>query len=983
MTNRILILLCWILVLSLGGCTGLRDGRPRTEAHDYYTLTWSSPGRDETDNMPMGNGRFAANVWVVEDGDLMFYLAHQEAHSELQSLLKLGRLRVHLDPNPFAKGKPFRQTMNMRQGSIDIEAGDPAAPVRLTLLIDKEADVLYVTGTSARPVAATVTLENWRTQRRDTTAATSQWEPNKPNLYCRIGCPPGKTDYWESADVFPECSTGLLWYHRNAYSAVPVHIREQHLQGIANLVPDPLKDNTFGALVTGAGMVKKDALTLATEAPCRTIDLRVAALVQQTATAEEWLAGVERRSHDSVAPAVARQRTARWWNEFCERSWVIVDEGDAAAASVAPIPKNRYPLRFGADVQGGNALPAMLAGGVVYDRPLAAAEIARLANQKPTEPPAIPQGLLFAQAGGAAKPLLARQTLQTEGIATLAPGWLEAAPAPQLDGSLTCAGWFQLRPGTPNAARFFDKGQPGGIDGYSLMFYDQRLRLALGPREHVWSVPDRLILPGSWHHVALTLDARTGAATLYLDGQQASPAPSTSAPGAPSAITQRYLCSRIAQAMDAGSSFPVHFQGGLHTVDPIYTYWHGYRHTPADNLNPDYRYFGPGYWWQNTREMYWPCAAAGDYDQLPAFFDFFLSKTRLFEERARLYYGAKGVYVNECVAVFGLPGMAEFGWDSQDYSEPYTRTIQQQCLELAALMFEYYDHTQDRAFLREKLIPWATKSLEYYDTRFGRDEKGRLRITPTHAVETYWTDVVNDMPSVAGLHYVTRRLLALPENEAPAETRAYWQRVQAILPDLPKRTVDGQTMPDNAQSYKPARTNFEAPDLYSVHPFPIYGLGRTEHNIEEAREAWRHMPNPTLACWYQTGIFAARLGLAAEAARDVSARSAPNQTQRNAQTQKPVRYPGYMDTPHDYPPDFDAAAMQRLTLQAMLLQDGPNHEIFLFPAWPKEWDVDFKLHASANTTVKCRLKQGKIVELDVVPASRKQDVVILNQEIAP
>ena len=52
--------------------------------------------------------------------------------------------------------------------------------------------------------------------------------------------------------------------------------------------------------------------------------------------------------------------------------------------------------------------------------------------------------------------------------------------------------------------------------------------------------------------------------------------------------------------------------------------------------------------------------------------------------------------------------------------------------------------------------------LRYYDTRFQRDANGKLVISPTQAVETYWYDVVNDTPSVAGLHDVLDRLLAIP-----------------------------------------------------------------------------------------------------------------------------------------------------------------------------------------------------------------------------
>jgi hypothetical protein len=58
----------------------------------------------------------------------------------------------------------------------------------------------------------------------------------------------------------------------------------------------------------------------------------------------------------------------------------------------------------------------------------------------------------------------------------------------------------------------------------------------------------------------------------------------------------------------------------------------------------------------------------------------------------------------------------------------------------------------------------------------------------------------------------------------------------------------------------------------------------------------------------------------------------------------------------------------------MLLQtDGKK--IFLFPAWPKTWNVQFKLHAPYDTVVEGVVKDGKVQSLQVTPASRKNDVV--------
>jgi hypothetical protein len=57
----------------------------------------------------------------------------------------------------------------------------------------------------------------------------------------------------------------------------------------------------------------------------------------------------------------------------------------------------------------------------------------------------------------------------------------------------------------------------------------------------------------------------------------------------------------------------------------------------------------------------------------------------------------------------------------------------------------------------------------------------------------------------------------------------------------------------------------------------------------------------------------------------------------------------------------------------MLLQ-SVGEKILLLPAWPKDWDVSFKLHASRQTTVEATVHGGKVTGLKVVPASRQKDV---------
>jgi hypothetical protein len=61
-------------------------------------------------------------------------------------------------------------------------------------------------------------------------------------------------------------------------------------------------------------------------------------------------------------------------------------------------------------------------------------------------------------------------------------------------------------------------------------------------------------------------------------------------------------------------------------------------------------------------------------------------------------------------------------------------------------------------------------------------------------------------------------------------------------------------------------------------------------------------------------------------------------------------------------------------LQQMIMQtDGKK--ILLLPAWPKEWEGDFKLNAPYMTTVQGTISHGKIINLIVTPKERAADII--------
>ena len=99
----------WLALVSLAviNCYGQQS----TSWIDEYNVVWDSPSQNPYESMPIGNGDIGLNVWIEEAGDLLFYISKTDSWSENNRLLKLGRIRVKLTPNPFREGLPFCQEL--------------------------------------------------------------------------------------------------------------------------------------------------------------------------------------------------------------------------------------------------------------------------------------------------------------------------------------------------------------------------------------------------------------------------------------------------------------------------------------------------------------------------------------------------------------------------------------------------------------------------------------------------------------------------------------------------------------------------------------------------------------------------------------------------------------------------------------------------------------------------------------------------------
>ena len=739
-----------LLGLAIIGVVGL-GSLQGADPMDHYNVVWQTPSESDRDSMPIGNGDIGINLWVEPSGDLLFYMSKTDSWGDNGRLLKLGRVRVKLSPNPFAGGQPFEQTLRLRQGEIRIVGGQGDAAVSVTVWVDAHHPVIYIDAESKSKFETEVHFETWReegykledTQISDLYDVIPESDGDIPNPYETIMYPdvivPGETDR-------------VIWYHHNVKSGWPVVMKHQGLGAAMAEHTDPLLGRTFGGAIWGQGMVSASDRLIKSAKAVKKLRVSIVAMTSHPSTPALWTRELDEtiKRIDKLQHGQARRAHRNWWDDFWQRSWVRIS-GNEAAETVS--------------------------------------------------------------------------------------------------------------------------------SGY---------------------------------------------------------------------VLQRYM-----HACGGRGAQPIKFNGSIFT-------------TPYHD-DPDWRQWGPGFWWQNQRLIYWSMIAAGDYDLIQPFFEMYWDILPLCKARTRTYFGHGGAHYPECLYFWGTTYSGDYGWDREgkhvsDSADPYVQYEWQGGLELLAMMLDYYANTKDRTFLKERLLPMADEILTFYDKHYKRQANGRLRIWPAQALETWW-ECTGPMPEIAGLKFVMGKLLDLPNNRTSRAQRRFWKRLLAEVPAVPTRQEEGRTILAPAQEFERER-NVENPELYAIFPYRLYGTGKD--GLEMARQTFAHRRHVEGNRGHdQDDFHAAYLGLGELAGEMV--------TRRLGTEYLRARFPTFW-LGYDWIPDHCHGGGGTIAVQAMLMQ-CEDKKILLLPAWPKDWDVDFKLNAPDKTTIKGSYKNGKL-KYEVKPRSRRKDVVV-------
>jgi len=446
-------------------------------------------------------------------------------------------------------------------------------------------------------------------------------------------------------------------------------------------------------------------------------------------------------------------------------------------------------------------------------------------------------------------------------------------------------------------------------------------------------------------------------------------------------VGRNYQLFRYMLACNRDGEFPLLFNGGIFTTDnngrikgnnndelPTFE---------GEPITPDFRrWMGCYFMSQNQRWLGWPAVANGDADLLSPTTRFYRDRAGVAAARAR-GNGAGGHVYTEPLDVWGLCPVAprpDGLCGAQHLTYHFSMGLENAWMNLQG-------HDTMGTPLEDDLS-WLAGTVYFYDDfyraetkkRTGKElgEDGKLVIYPGNGLE-FAGDATDAVDCVSGLHAVTEGLLRY--SKLPAADRRRLEQIRDVLPALPVGRRQGVMSVLPARRWTVDYNKWEPIEMYAAWPYRRVGITRPD-TLQLARDTWETVPADRARLCKQDYSWMANLANMAALAWPEKAKE--RAIYKLANTAAPqVRFPAFFGPGHDWLPDHNWGGAGLVGVQEMILapEPGPAGKLHLFPAWPREWDVDFKLHAPGQTLVEGVLKGGRLTALKVTPASRGKDIV--------
>jgi hypothetical protein len=279
---------------------------------DAYNILFSQQAVNAGECMPVGGHDVGCNVWV-ENNVMYLYIAQTGAFDELGNMVKAGRIRIDLLPNPFED--EFSQELKLHEGFVEVRGRSSEVRTTLRVWADTARSAVHVDIDSSTEHSIRVEYQNWRT----------------------------RENAFKTPDVVKGKDNEVLFFHKNPdANSFQKELRKEGLEREEKDFPDVQKGLIFGGKLIAEGMkyaglvegsyaylpYEGFVLEKKTKKQHIGIFLRVAHDVNENDWEECLSASIK------AIPGIdeARAASVEWWNDFWKRSYIAFgktgDEND-------------------------------------------------------------------------------------------------------------------------------------------------------------------------------------------------------------------------------------------------------------------------------------------------------------------------------------------------------------------------------------------------------------------------------------------------------------------------------------------------------------------------------------------------------------------------------------------------------------------------------------------------------------------------------
>ena len=250
----------------------------------------------------------------------------------------------------------------------------------------------------------------------------------------------------------------------------------------------------------------------------------------------------------------------------------------------------------------------------------------------------------------------------------------------------------------------------------------------------------------------------------------------------------------------------------------------------------DSRSWGNRYWYQNTREPYWPLTAANHTELLAPFQNLYRNVLPAEIEMTKKIFNVEGAQYHETMSIDG---------NGDKGGNPYTCLYLTTGIEMTYLLYTQYLFTRDEETLKNIVFPVMRETVRFYANWLKMEPDGFYHIYPCDGKETYWRvkDAITDLAAVKKVFPIFIELAGRMGSDADLAGKC--REILGKLAPFPKDMAKGTWAPCLFLKDPPATGN----PLFEK----IYPAANTSHSITENKNS-ENVECETVFPWELDGI---------------------------------------------------------------------------------------------------------------------------------